>query len=153
MTAARMHIGSRLRGVMREQTAGRAAFAAGWLVLLASIFARAGGLPMQTADFVALLAIAFFLLTSGATLLVLDALRRGFGSLDAFFNEALARSTRRKAEEARCATPPPGQRAQRRGIVGDRPYVEYGDGTVAVETLLGVRLFNSLTEAQEFVGA
>ena len=38
-----------------------------------------------------------------------------------------------------------------RGRVGDRAYVLFGDGSVEVETLLGVRRFASIDEARDFI--
>lgn len=40
-----------------------------------------------------------------------------------------------------------------RGALNGRDYVLFRDGSVVVETLLGPRRFNSITEAQEFIGA
>ena len=38
-----------------------------------------------------------------------------------------------------------------RGRVKDRAYILFGDGSVEVETLLGLRRFSSLSEAYEFI--
>ena len=133
---------------------GVVSLAAGWFAVLATAAARIAGARLSTGDVALLVCLAAALMASGATMLILDALQNGFGALDAFFQEALARSARRASEEAR---PAPQQhaaaRVQRRGYIGDRPYVLYGDGAVAVETLLGVRRFASLHEAEEFIGA
>jgi hypothetical protein len=40
-----------------------------------------------------------------------------------------------------------------KGALAGRDYVQFRDGSVVVETLLGPRRFLSLTEAQEFIGA
>ncbi len=40
-----------------------------------------------------------------------------------------------------------------RGALNGRDYVLFRDGSVVVETLLGPRRFQSITEAQEFIGA
>jgi hypothetical protein len=40
-----------------------------------------------------------------------------------------------------------------RGALNGRDYVLFRDGSVVVETLLGPRRFQSVTEAQEFIGA
>lgn len=40
-----------------------------------------------------------------------------------------------------------------RGELNGRDYVLFRDGSVMIETLLGPRLFSSITEAQEFIGA
>ncbi len=39
-----------------------------------------------------------------------------------------------------------------RGLLKDRAYVLFGDGSIEVETLLGLRRFQSLREASEFIG-
>jgi len=39
-----------------------------------------------------------------------------------------------------------------RGWIKDRPFVRYADGSVEVETLLGMRRFGTFTDAQDFVG-
>jgi hypothetical protein len=39
-----------------------------------------------------------------------------------------------------------------RGLLKDRAYVLFGDGSIEVETLLGLRRFQSLREAAEFIG-
>ena len=89
------------------------------------------------------LGVAIALLVTGATLILVHALRTGFGALDSFFVAALARSAQRRE----AATPP------RRGVIGDRPFVENADGSIVVDTLLGPRLFPSLADAQDFVGS
>ncbi|MCB1539348.1 MAG: hypothetical protein KDJ25_00415 [Rhodoblastus sp.] len=107
------------------------------------------GAPRDDGALAAALVVAVALLMSSATLLILDALRAGFGALDSFFAAALARSARRRDEPAR---PPPPARS-RRGVIGDRSFVENDDGSVIVDTLLGPRLFPSLADAQDFVGS
>jgi hypothetical protein len=140
------------------KTAGLAGVAAGWFVVIATVAARIAGARLDVGDIelAACIAIAFFL--SGATLLVLEALRTGFGALDSFFREALARSARRASDAAKTTAPPPSKppaadTIQRRGFLGDRPYVLYENGGVLVETLLGPRRFQTLEDAAEFVGA
>ena len=123
---------------------------AGWGLLLAASILRLLGVRLEAVDMVWVAAVVICLVVSGAVLLVLDALRDGFGSLDAFFQAALARSTNKAPDRTRPAGP---QTVPQRGKIGDRPYTLYGDGTVAVETVLGRRFFASLDEAQEFVGA
>jgi hypothetical protein len=39
-----------------------------------------------------------------------------------------------------------------RGLLKDRPYILFGDGSIEVETLLGMRRFTSLADAYEFIG-
>ena len=139
--------GWRMRGV------GLAATAAGWCLFAAVMFGRLAGAPAQTGDLVVALALIICLLFGGATVLLLDALDRGFGALDSFFTQALARSAHRNAEQAREPPRSPFREpVLRRGFIGDRPFVIHGDGTVTVDTLLGRRTFTSLTDAQEFIG-
>ncbi|WP_041367396.1 hypothetical protein [Methylocella silvestris] len=49
------------------------------------------------------------------------------------------------------ARPENARKILERGWVKDRAYVQFGDGSVEVETLLGRRMFSSLHEAQEFI--
>jgi hypothetical protein len=138
----------------RARGAGLAATGAGWCIAAALLLARVEGVRTPTADLIALVTLVMCLLLGGATLLILDALHRGFGALDNFFKEALARSSRRAADPPRAPAQSPFEaRILHRGVIGDRPYVIHGDGTVAVDTLLGRRTFATLTEAQDFIGA
>lgn len=50
------------------------------------------------------------------------------------------------------AVPKPRGKIVERGMLKDRAYVLFGDGTIEIETLLGLRRFQSLREAAEFVG-
>lgn len=145
-------VGSRIPAL---RTMGTVAFVAGWAALLVATTSLLVGASAPSPVGLAALALAFGLLSSAALFLILDALRVGFGSLDAFFQEALARSARRTAQTPTPSPAPEPARAQaeQRGFIGDRPFTLYGDGTVAVETLLGVRVFASLADAQDFIGA
>ncbi|PNG27956.1 hypothetical protein [Methylocella silvestris] len=49
------------------------------------------------------------------------------------------------------AKPENARKILERGWVKDRAYVQFADGSVEVETLLGRRMFPSLQEAQEFI--
>ncbi len=80
---------------------GVVSLAAGWFAVLATATARIAGARLSAGDVGLLACLAAALLASGATMLILDALQNGFGALDAFFQEALARSARRASEEAR----------------------------------------------------
>ncbi|MCB1543884.1 MAG: hypothetical protein H6872_06430 [Methylobacteriaceae bacterium] len=134
----------------RLRRAGVFAGAFGWAALIALAVSRLTlGAPRDDGALAVALVIAVALLMTGATLLILDALRAGFGALDSFFAAALARSAQRRDEPAR---PPPPARS-RRGVIGDRPFIEHDDGSVIVDTLLGPRLFPSLADAQDFVGS
>ena len=154
MIGAVLRLAARAGCAWSRRGAGLAATATGWCLLAILVLVRLAGASMQTNDLLAATAVVLCLLLGGATLLALDALDRGFGALDDFFKEALARSSRRNAEQARAPSPSPFEdQVLRRGYIGDRPFVIHGDGTVSVDTLLGRRTFTSLTEAQDFVGA
>ncbi|MFO1116198.1 MAG: hypothetical protein U1E28_10970 [Beijerinckiaceae bacterium] len=130
-------------------------------LLLACVVARMCGARFMSGDIELIACVVLLLALLGATLLVLDALQKGFGALDSFFREALDRSERRAREESRAAAErarrsPVGAQPARpteHGVIADRPYILYGDGAVAIETLFGVRRFASMQEAREFIGA
>lgn len=134
----------------KPRRAGVVMGVAGWIILISFAVSRlALGAPQDTGAFVAGLAVALALLMTSGTVLLIDALREGFGALDSFFVAALARSSQRLEEAARQPQP----ETLRRGYIGDRPFVANGDGTVTVETLLGPRHFPSLADAQDFIGS
>lgn len=81
-------VGSRIPAL---RTMGTVAFVAGWAALLVATTSLLVGASAPSPVGLAALALAFGLLSSAALFLILDALRVGFGSLDAFFQEALAR--------------------------------------------------------------
>jgi hypothetical protein len=154
MTARLLRLAACVKGCGRVRGAGLAATGAGWCIAAGLLLARIEGVRTPTADLFAIFSVTMCLLFGGATLLILDALNRGFGALDNFFKEALARSSRRSAHQTRAPMQSPFDvQVLRRGTIGDRPYVILGDGTVAVETLLGRRTFATLSEAQDFIGA
>lgn len=138
--------------------AGLICLATGWFTLLATLSARVAGARFALGDIELIACLVVALCIVGATMLLLDALRTGFGALDTFFSEALARSARRtpvapKIEPEPIPSPQAPTPEPTRGYIGDRPYILDGDGAVTVETLLGPRRFGSLREAEEFVGA
>lgn len=140
----------RARPTPKPRRAGVVLGVAGWVILISFAVSRlALGAPHDAGAFVVGLAVALALLMTSATLLLLDALREGFGALDSFFVAALARSSQRREEAVR----QPQTEPRRRGYIGDRPFVANSDGTVTVETLLGPRLFPSLADAQDFIGS
>ena len=99
-------------------------------------------------------ALAQMLIVSGFGLAIVGALRNGFSALNRFFEAVLERAAA-KAEAAAEAPEPPEFYEEEiidRGRIRDRGYVLYGDGTVDVETLLGIRRFASLAEARDFIG-
>lgn len=89
---------------------------------------------------------------TGFGLAILGALQTGFSSLKHFFDSVLAR-TAHNAPKVTIDAPKAKQRSVvERGLLRDRPYILFGDGTIEVETLLGMRRFTSLQEAYEFIG-
>lgn len=129
--------------------AGVALGALGWIGLILLAASRmATGAPRDGGALFAGLALGMACLVTGCMLLVLHALREGFGALDSFFAAALARTAQRKPDAPQNSEPAP-----RRGYIGDRPYVLRGNGAVEVETLFGPRLFSSLADAEDFIGA
>jgi hypothetical protein len=132
--------------------AGKAFLASGWCIMLLVIVVRIADAQARESDWLIALAIGASLILTGCSALMLAALDRGFGALDRFFQEALARSARRASDLAQ-QTQTSEPLAEQRGMLGDRPYVVESDGSVIVETLLGMRRFGSLREAEEFVGA
>ena len=149
--------------------------AAGWALLLAAvpaveIFANlTGRSPMSIAN---LGGVAQCAITTGLGLAIIGVLQNGFGALKKFFDAVLERTAHKgvpgEVEAVPVALPasertvalagkrePPLQKAKsiiERGRLKDRAYVLFGDGSIEVETLLGLRRFASIIEAQEFIG-
>jgi hypothetical protein len=100
--------------------------------------------------------IAQALILSGFGLAILAALQHGFGALNRFFEAVLERSAVPKPSQTQAATiavpKRPATVRVAQGRIKDRNYILFADGSVDVETLLGVRRFPSLNEAQEFIG-
>lgn len=117
--------------------------------------------------------IAECAIVTGLGLAIVGALQTGFGALHNFFDAVLERTTRavprpepreaqvklQASEQSQPAVvtrqePQLGKRPKiiERGRLKDRAYVLFGDGSVEVETLLGLRRFASLGEAYEFIG-
>ena len=96
------------------------------------------------------------LIVSGFGLAILGALQKGFGALQSFFEAVLQRSQRVQMQAAPAAQRPakiPESDIAEEGWVGNRAYVRLANGTVQIETLLGVRNFASFDEAREFIGS
>ncbi len=89
---------------------------------------------------------------TGFGLAILGALQTGFGTLKHFFDTVLERTARSAPKMTVEPPPPPSTSVVERGLLKDRPYILFGDGTIEVETLLGMRRFDSLQEACEFIG-
>ncbi|HLH10393.1 MAG TPA: hypothetical protein VKV77_00780 [Methylovirgula sp.] len=123
--------------------------ALGWALLLSGaptveIVAKLlghGALPFD------LPVIAQATILTGFGLAVLGALQTGFGALKNFFDTVLERTA--KPGQQNLSRP---VNVVQRGRLKDRPYVLFGDGSVEVETLLGLRRFASFKEAHEFIG-
>jgi hypothetical protein len=98
--------------------------------------------------------VAQSLIFSGFALAVVGTLRAGLNTLRLFFEAVLQRSAAAKAQPP---PPPPVEpidpsRVVERGWIRDRPYARFGDGSIEIETLLGVRRFASFADAEDFVG-
>ncbi len=127
--------------------------ALGWALLLSgapalALYAMAFGhkLPFD------MTAISQATIFTGFGLAVLGALQTGFGALNSFFDRVLERTARPSEAPAPTVRKKPAANVVQRGRLKDRPYVLFGDGTIEVETLLGLRRFTSFKEAREFVG-
>lgn len=123
--------------------------ALGWALLLSGapaiqIFALATGHKLS----LDIVAIAQATILSGFGLAILGALQTGFGALKQFFDAVIERTARADAPK----TKKPVSNVVQRGRLKDRPYVLFGDGTIEVETLLGLRRFASFKDAREFIG-
>jgi hypothetical protein len=101
--------------------------------------------------------VAQSLIFTGLGLAILGTLRAGLKTLRLFFEAVLQRSA---AARAQPAPPPPPvvepidpSTVVERGWIRDRPYARYADGSVEIETLLGVRRFASFTDAEHFIGS
>ncbi len=133
--------------------------ALGWALLLSGTSAMEAILRLTgRGDFppfnLALITQATIL--TGFGLAILGALQTGFGALTRFF-EAVLERTARTGSKMVVASQQPQPQPQPRKVVGrgqlkDRPYVLFGDGSIEIETLLGLRRFPSLQEAHEFIG-
>jgi hypothetical protein len=103
--------------------------------------------------------VAESLIFSGFALAILGTLRAGLKTLRLFFEAVLQRSAAARAQPA--PPPPPAPVVEaidpstivERGWIRNRPYARFGDGSVEVETLLGVRRFATFADAQDFVGS
>ena len=129
----------------------------GWALLLfggelSLLIASAIGHPVPIELDPGRVDVAQSLIFSGFGFAILGALRAGVATLQQFFEAVLQRVAAAKAQPA----PPPPQvdpdAIVERGWIKDRPYVRYADGSVEVETLLGMRRFGTFTDAQDFVG-
>ena len=127
--------------------------ALGWALLLSgapalALYATAFGhkLPFD------MTAIAQATIFSGFGLAVLGALQTGFGALNSSSTGYWSAPRAPARRLLLLLRKKPAANVVQRGRLKDRPYVLFGDGTIEVETLLGLRRFTSFKEAREFVG-
>lgn len=131
--------------------------AAGWALLLSGASAMEGLVHIlghAAPPSLNIPALTQATILTGFGLAILGALQTGFGALRHFFDTVLERTTRGASKLA--VSVPQGVEARsvvERGLLRDRPYILFGDGTIEVETLLGMRRFTSLQEAYEFIGS
>ena len=104
--------------------------------------------PVPTTFHADLFEIAKCVIASGFALAIVGALQTGFGTLNRFFSAVLMRSTQRN---------PVGQRREQTIVESApptrerRPYRTLPDGSVEVDTILGTRRFETMSEAREFI--
>lgn len=111
---------------------------------------------LWTHAFIAL-TLAQFAMLAGATL---KASSRKSASRDSLDDERLTRAmanvdaTERNASEVDNEVRPAlAPIALSSGLLGEKPYVAFSDGSIEVDTMLGRRRFADLNTAREFVGA
>ncbi|MFI5010903.1 MAG: hypothetical protein ACHQAY_01005 [Hyphomicrobiales bacterium] len=135
--------------------------ALGWVLLLfggqlSQLAATSFGRPVPLEIDPGRTDVAQSLILTGMGLAVLGALQAGVGTLRQFFEAVLQRAAAAKAQPAPVqpsAAPVDPNAVVERGWIRDRPYARFADGSVEVETLLGVRRFSSFTDAEDFVGS
>jgi hypothetical protein len=131
----------------------------GWILLLfggelSLLASNAMGRPLPVGLDLGRTDVAQSLILSGFALAILGALRAGVATLRQFFEAVLQRAAAAKAQPAPPNPAPLDPEAVvERGWIRDRPFVRYADGSVEVETLLGVRRFTSFSDAEGFVGS
>jgi len=148
----------------------------GWALLLsgislADIVNRISGHASPAAVSINMGVVAQSTIMTGFSIAVLGLLQTGFSALNRFFDSVLERTAKRPEHDLGPAPAIPGQRSappvysqrsaaapkQRskiveRGLLKDRAYVLFGDGSVEVQTMLGLRRFQSFREAADFIG-
>jgi hypothetical protein len=140
----------------------------GWVVLVADLtlsdsVLKEGSLVAVLSLKADIVTLAQTLVITGLGLVIVGALRDGFGALNRFFDAVLQRSsTPRPAPMPDpptadvehgdlTAVTPGGDRILSPAPHRDRNYVVLPDGSVEVETLLGTRIFATLDEARDFI--
>lgn len=138
---------------------------AGWALLFSA--PHLGGSADSARATIDFSAVAQSLIVCGLGIAVIGALQTGFGALNKFFETVALRAQqgrgggapgpatggagRGAARQKSPAPQGPTRRVLERGWVKDRAYVQFVDGSVEVDTMLGRRLFPSLKDAQEFI--
>ncbi|MGA3303754.1 MAG: hypothetical protein ABSC72_10760 [Methylovirgula sp.] len=129
--------------------------ALGWALLLsgASAFdALAHLFGQQAAPSVDFASLSQATILTGFGLAILGALQTGFGALRRFFDMIIERTSRTAPKMSVDMPRTEKTSIVERGLLKDRPYILFGDGSIEVETLLGMRRFTSLADAYEFIG-
>lgn len=95
--------------------------------------------------------VAQNMILTGFGIAILGALQTGFGALNRFLGMSAAGAAGPKANPpGRAVTA--GAEIVERGKIQDRNFARFADGSIEVETLLGLRRFASLDDAQGFIG-
>jgi len=102
---------------------------------------------------------------TGFGLAILGLLQTGFSALNRFFDNVLERTAKKpetndvgyRQEPVMSRGPggrvdPKARTIVERGLIKNRAYRRFGDGSIEVETLLGLRRFRTMREAADFVG-
>ena len=129
--------------------------ALGWALLLSGTSAMEVMVRLTghaAAPSLNLAAVTQATILTGFGLALLGALQTGFSTLKKLFDAGVENSIRSAPAMANEPSAAGAQKNYRARSFRDRPYVLFGDGTIEVKTLLGVRRFSSLLEAHEFIG-
>jgi hypothetical protein len=147
----------------------------GWTLLLsgvslADIVSRISGHVSPTVVSINMGTVSECTILTGFSIAILGLLQTGFSALNRFFDSVLERTAKKPDHEAvpqriepisrgmsgpgsrPSSTSKPRPKIVERGLLKDRAYVLFGDGSVEVQTMLGLRRFHSFREAADFVG-
>jgi hypothetical protein len=141
--------------------AGLVVAAVGWAMLLLGATASQDVWKIweyfgMTIPNLSVVSTANSMIVSGFGLAILGTLQSGFSSLHRFFEAVLQRSQRGQMQAATALKQTgnfSSNKIAEEGWMGNRAYVRFANGTVQIETLLGVRNFSSFDEAREFIGS
>jgi len=139
--------------------------ALGWTFLLsglslADIVTRLSGHASPAVMSISAAVVSQCTILTGFGIALLGLLQTGFGALQRFFDSVLERTARRQDTDPGFAPPAnrpgpaskPRPKIVERGLLKDRAYVLFGDGSIEVQTMLGLRRFQSFKEAAKFIG-